>query len=62
MHSNEKERVEFSETVINEEKFGFVFGFDSFFFFFISIAIRTLVLKIIMCSVKQEETNGTFVT
>lgn len=26
-----KERVEFTETVINEEKFGFVFGFDSFF-------------------------------
>lgn len=57
-----KERVEFTETVINEEKFGFVFGFDSFFFIIIiSIATRTLVLKIIMCSVKQEETNGIFV-
>lgn len=33
-----------------------------FFIIIISIAIRTLVLKIIMCSVKQEETNGTFVT
>lgn len=56
-----KERVEFTETVINEEKFGFVFGFDFFFFIIISIATRTLVLKIIMCSVKQEETNGIFV-
>lgn len=29
-----KERVEFTETVINEEKFGFVFGFDSFFYYY----------------------------
>lgn len=40
MHSNEKERVEFSETVINEEKFGFVFGFDSFFFFLLVLQLE----------------------